>query len=85
MADVAGEMARANVMMDMLAERENAFAKYGDQSERGDELWSDIVAARVDLIDRAIRTDGDVYKEVLQAATILMAWAENLNREGANG
>ena len=86
MADIVGELARADVMIDMLDERAKAFERWGDQSERGDVLWADIVAARTNLIDDAIRDNVDsLYTEVIQAATILMAWAENLKREDTRG
>ena len=83
--EVVGEMARADVMMDMLFERELAFKKYGDQHERTKEIWMEIVTARTKLIRLALPHDELLYTEVLQAATVLMAWAENLVQEENRG
>lgn len=75
------ELGRADIIADILWEREEAFAQWGDQDDRPNNLWLGVVAARTSTIERAMGDPSDLYDEVIQAATILVAWAEALKRK----
>ena len=78
------EIGRAEIIMDILYERQEAFKKWGDQDTRDDPLWLAIVAARTSYIEEAMGEPEDLYLEIIQAATILVAWAEAVKRKELN-
>ena len=75
------ELGRAEIIMDILFEREKAYEKWGDQDARGNPLWLAIIDARTSYIEGAMDESEDLYMEIIQAATILVAWAEAIKRK----
>lgn len=75
------EIGRAEIIMDILYERQEAFKKWGDQDTRDNPLWLAIVDARTSYIEESMDEPEDLYLEIIQAATILVAWAEAVKRK----
>jgi len=78
------EIGRAEIIMDILYERQEAFKKWGDQDARDNPLWLAIVSARTNFIEEAMNKSDSLYREIIQAATILVAWAEAVKRKDLN-
>ena len=78
------EIGRAEIIMDILYERQEAFKKWGDQDTRDNPLWLAIVDARTSYIEESMDEPEDLYLEIIQAATILVAWAEAVKRKELN-
>ena len=78
------EVGRAEIIMDILYERQEAFKRWGDQDTRDNSLWLAIVDARTSYIEESMDEPEDLYLEIIQAATILVAWAEAVKRKELN-
>jgi|TARA_R110000824_G_scaffold266552_2_gene455563 hypothetical protein len=78
------EIGRAEIIMDILYERQEAFKRWGDQDTRDNPLWLAIVDARTSYIEESMDEPEDLYLEIIQAATILVAWAEAVKRKELN-
>ena len=75
------EIGRAEIIMDILYERQEAFKRWGDKNTRDNPLWLAIVDARTSYIEESMDEPENLYSEIIQAATILVAWAEAVNRK----
>ena len=75
------ELGRAEIIMDILYERQEAFKQWGDQDARDNPLWLAIVDARTSYIEESMDEPENLYSETIQAATILVAWAEAVKRK----
>ena len=51
---------------------------------RDNPLWLAIVDARTSYIEESMDEPEDLYLEIIQAATILVAWAEAVKRKELN-
>ena len=79
-----GEVARAVVIENILAERERQNLKWGDQIENSDELWTVIALEEFGEVGREVyeKTLPHAYIEIIQLAAVCVAWAEALRRRG---
>ncbi len=77
------EITRAEVLHSLLAERERQDSLWGDQTKNSDVKWlnitSRIVHKMYDIVDDDDSQD-ILYSEVIQGASLLMAWAEYLRK-----
>ena len=77
------EITRAEVLHSLLAERERQDSLWGDQTKNSDVKWlnitSRIVHKMYDIVDDDDSQD-ILYSEVIQGASLLMAWAEYIRK-----
>jgi len=80
------EIVRAEVLHSLLAERERQDSLWGDQIKNSDTKWlsitSRIIHKMYDIVDDS-ESEDILYGEVIQGASILMAWAEYLRKRNS--
>jgi len=80
------EIVRAEVLHSLLAERERQDSLWGDQTKNSDIKWlnitSRIVHKMYDIVDDDDSQD-ILYSEVIQGASLLMAWAEYIRKKNS--
>ena len=80
------EVARAKILEVVLAERERQDSLWGDQTKNSDTKWlnitSRIVHKMYDIVDDEDSQD-ILYSEVIQGASLLMAWAEYIRKRNS--
>jgi len=80
------EITRAEVLQSLLSERERQDSLWGDQTKNSDAKWlnitSRIVHKMYDIIDEEDSQD-ILYSEVVQGASLLMAWAEHIRKRNS--
>ena len=81
------EIARAQVLEHVLAERERQDLMWGDQKNNSDETWAVIALEELGEVARNVYevTLGNAYIEIVQVAAVCIAWAESLRRRGVMG
>ena len=77
------EITRAEVLHSLLAERERQDSLWGAQTKNSDVKWlnitSRIIHKMFDIVDEEDSQD-ILYSEVIQGASLLMAWAEYIRK-----
>ena len=78
------EIARAQVLEHVLAERERQDLMWGDQKDNSDETWAVIALEELAEVARNVYevTLGNAYIELILVAAVCVAWAESLRRRG---
>ena len=78
------EITRAQVLEDVLKERERQYSMYGDQTKHSDMYWNVIATEENGEVARAIweEDDGHMYEEIIQACSVYFAWAEAIRARG---
>ena len=76
---VHNELVRANVLEQVLAERERQDAKWGDQTRNSDSHWTVILTEEIGEVAREVyeKNEEDMYTEIIQCAAVCFAWAES--------
>jgi len=73
------------VLNDVRNERIRQDRKWGDQVQNAHELWNVIGVEEVGEVARAIYEAGEIdhlYLEIIQVASVYVAWAESIRRRG---
>ena len=75
---VSKELFRANVLEQVLAERERQDIKWGDQTHNSDSHWTVILTEELGEVAREVyeKNEPDMYTEIIQCAAVCFAWAE---------
>ena len=75
---ISRELARAVVLEEVLAEREQQDIKWGDQTFNTDEHWTVILTEELGEVAREVYEKNlpDMYDEIIQCAAVCFAWAE---------
>ena len=78
------EVARADVLENVLAERERQDSIWGDQRDNTDDTWALIALEEFGEVAKDINDNklGSAYTEIIQVAAVMVAWAESLRRRG---
>jgi len=78
------EVARAEVLENVLAERERQDSIWGDQRDNTDDTWALIALEEFGEVAKDINDNklGLAYTEIIQVAAVMVAWAESLRRRG---
>ena len=78
------EIARAQVVEHVLAERERQDLMWGDQKNNSDETWTVIALEELGEVARNVYEFnlGEAYTELIQVAAVCVALAESLRRRG---
>jgi len=78
------EVARAEVLENVLAERERQDSIWGDQRDNTDDTWALIALEEFGEVAKDINDNklGSAYTEIIQVAAVMVAWAESLRRRG---
>ena len=76
-----GELTRAKVLEQVLAERELQDLKWGDQTFNSDDHWTVILTEELGEVAREVyeKNELDMYEEIIQCAAVCFAWAEAFN------
>ena len=76
-----GELTRAKVLEQVLAERELQDLKWGDQTFNSDDHWTVILTEELGEVAREVyeKNESDMYEEIIQCAAVCFAWAEACN------
>ncbi len=76
-----GELTRAKVLEQVLAERELQDLKWGDQTFNSDDHWTVILTEELGEVAREVyeKNESDMYEEIIQCAAVCFAWAEAFN------
>ena len=80
------EIVRAEVLHSLLAERERQDSLWGDQIKNSDTKWLSITSIIINkMYDIVYDSESEdiLYGEVIQGASILMAWAEYLRKRNS--
>ena len=80
-----GELTRAKVLEQVLAERELQDLKWGDQTFNSDDHWTVILTEELGEVAREVyeKNESDMYEEIIQCAAVCFAWSEAyINRGG---
>lgn len=80
------DQARENVYVDIDAERCRQDKKWGPNRRLSGMLWVLIAGEEMGEVCRSLlqcQGDDDLYAEVTQAAAVLVAWLEQMERDGA--
>ena len=75
---VSKELSRANVLEQVLAERERQDSKWGEQTYNSDPHWTVILTEELGEVAREVyeKNEPDMYTEIIQCAAVCFAWAE---------
>ena len=78
------EVARAEVLENVLAERERQDSIWGDQRDNTDDTWALIALEEFGEVAKDINDNklGSAYTEIIPVAAVMGAWAESLRRRG---
>ena len=76
-----GELTRAKVLEQVLAERELQDLKWWDQTFNSDDHWTVILTEELGEVAREVyeKNESDMYEEIIQCAAVCFAWAEAFN------
>ncbi len=76
------EMTRAQVLEDVLKERERQDSMYGDQTNHSDMYWNVIATEENGEVAKEIyeRNQTKLFIEIIQACAVYFAWAEAIKR-----